>query len=149
MTSTAPPSLPKALKAMRAATWLMESSLRVPFTKRRLGLDAVVGLVPVVGDALPIALTVVMIALAVYYKAPLHIPARMVLNATVDGLLGTIPLGLGDLLDVVFRSHRMNLELLEGHWLRQQGVEPTPWQDGEHEDDDDVIDVAVVGAPKA
>ena len=99
---------------LRRLTWLLDDAIRLPLGFR-MGLDAIIGLVPGLGDLVGGAAALYGIGVAWRLGAPGIILTRMVLNAAVDSLVGAIPL-LGDLWDVGFASHRRNLAILE-HWL--------------------------------
>jgi hypothetical protein len=99
---------------LRRLTWLLDDAIRLPFGFR-VGLDALIGLVPGLGDVAGGAAALYGLSLAWSLGAPPIVLARMVVNAAVDALVGTIPL-LGDLWDVGFASHRRNLAVLE-QWL--------------------------------
>ena len=93
---------------------LMENAFAVPGLKRRIGLDAIIGLIPVVGDVL----TAAMGAYVVWEARNLGMSrwhlARMAGNVGIDTVLGAVPL-LGDLFDIAFRSNTRNLRILRKH----------------------------------
>ena len=99
---------------LRRLTWLLDDAIRLPLGFR-MGLDALIGLVPGLGDLVGGAAALYGIGVAWRLGAPGIILTRMVFNAAIDSLVGAIPL-LGDLWDVGFASHRRNLAILE-HWL--------------------------------
>jgi len=99
---------------LRRLTWLLDDAVRLPLGVR-VGLDALVGLIPGLGDLLGGAAAAYGLGLAWQLGAPPIILARMVFNASIDTLLGIVPV-LGDLWDIGFASHRRNLAILE-HWL--------------------------------
>lgn len=103
----------------RQVARVMDDAVTVPGTRIGLGLDAVIGLVPGIGDALGSALSGIIVRDAVRARVPMVVLARMGLNLVVDALLGLLP-GLGDLLDVAHRANRKNLHLL----LREIEREP-------------------------
>jgi len=115
---------PTGLKVARFLAWLLDNSIKIPFTKKKIGLDGLIGLVPALGDAILILMTAYTMGLGLYYKAPLSVVAKMGLNGVIDSFLGAIPLGIGDLLDFAFKSHKMNLELLEKHLQEQHLLNP-------------------------
>lgn len=78
----------------------------------RFGLDAVLGLVPGVGDALGLALSSVIIGQAYRMGARKRTLARMILNVMGDTVVGAIPI-LGSVVDVVWRANRSNMSLLK------------------------------------
>ncbi|GAA1388678.1 DUF4112 domain-containing protein [Luteococcus peritonei] len=91
---------------------LLDDLLRIPGTNITLGADALLGLVPGVGDAATTAMAGLILVDAVRAGVPLPVLARMVTNCCLDALVGQIPM-VGDLADIGFRSNRMNLKLLE------------------------------------
>jgi hypothetical protein len=103
----------------RKVARVMDDAVTVPGTRIGVGLDALVGLVPGVGDALGSALSTVIVRDAVRARVPMAVLARMGLNLLLDALLGLVP-GIGDLLDVAHRANRANLRML----LRELEREP-------------------------
>lgn len=99
---------------LRRLTWLLDDAIRLPLGFR-MGLDALIGLVPGLGDLVGGAAALYGIGVAWRLGAPGIVLTRMVINAAIDSLVGAVPV-LGDLWDVGFASHRRNLAILE-HWL--------------------------------
>lgn len=94
---------------------LLDDGLKLPFLKKGIGLDAIIGLfLPVAGDTLTGVGSVALLGAALKQGVPTIILLRMVLNIGVDVLLGAIPI-LGDLFDIMWRSNRYNLSLIEKH----------------------------------
>ncbi len=86
----------------------------MPGTRIRFGLDAIIGLVPGLGDlSAPIFAGMILLQ-AARLRLPLVVQARMVFNAGLDMLLGFVPL-LGDVADVFWKANLRNLALLERH----------------------------------
>lgn len=98
---------------------VMDDAVTVPGTRIGVGLDAVVGLVPGIGDVVGSAMSSVIVRDAIRARVPMLVLARMGLNLVLDALLGLVP-GVGDLLDVAHRANRKNLHLL----LREVEREP-------------------------
>ncbi|HEX8353288.1 MAG TPA: DUF4112 domain-containing protein [Pyrinomonadaceae bacterium] len=90
---------------------LMDGLFRIPGTGWRVGLDALVGLVPGVGDFATTAVSFYILAAGVRYRVPKVTLLRMAANVGVDYLLGAVPV-VGDLFDVAWKSNQMNVELL-------------------------------------
>ncbi|HEX6182638.1 MAG TPA: DUF4112 domain-containing protein [Pyrinomonadaceae bacterium] len=90
---------------------LLDGLFRIPGTGWRVGLDAIVGLVPGVGDFATTAVSFYILAAGVRYRVPKVTLLRMAANVGVDYLLGAVPV-LGDLLDVAWKSNQMNVELI-------------------------------------
>ena len=97
-------------------THLLDELVAVPGTPIKVGLDPVIGLIPVVGDAVAAGVGAWVIAEAARFGVPRVVLGRMVLNLLVDLGVGAIPL-LGDLYDVFFRSNTRNLDLFRRHAL--------------------------------
>ncbi|HVF66272.1 MAG TPA: DUF4112 domain-containing protein [Pyrinomonadaceae bacterium] len=91
---------------------LMDGLFRIPGTGWRVGLDAIVGLIPGVGDLATTAVSFYILAAGVRYRVPKVTMLRMAANVGVDYLLGAIPV-VGDLFDAAWKSNQMNVELLK------------------------------------
>lgn len=94
--------------------WWLDSSIRVPGTRLRVGLDGLLGLIPGVGDAVGAALSSYIIVEAARLGVPNSVLARMVLNVAVETLLGVIPV-VGDLFDFAWKANRRNVRLLQAY----------------------------------
>ena len=90
---------------------LMDGLFRIPGTGWRVGLDAIVGLIPGVGDFATTAVSFYILAAGVRYRVPKATLLRMASNIAVDYLLGAVPV-VGDLFDAAWKSNQMNVELL-------------------------------------
>lgn len=120
-------------------TRLLDSAVAVPGLRTRVGLDALLGLVPVVGDLVSGALGIYLVMEARNLGASRWLQARMVGNLLLDTAVGAVPVA-GDLFDVYFKAHTRNLRLL-------QKALGEPYIDGQPAGrDDDVIDVEAVDA---
>lgn len=106
--------LPRDLAALQRFARLMDAALPVPGTHWRFGLDAVLGLVPGVGDAVGALLSSAIIVAAVRHRVRAGVVVRMVWNVVLDLVLGAVPL-VGDLFDLLFEENVANLKLLLEH----------------------------------
>jgi hypothetical protein len=93
-------------------TRLMDDVFEIPVLQRRVGLDALIGLVPVVGDLVSAGIGLYLVWEARELGASRWLQARMIGNLVLDFLVGAVPV-LGDYFDVLFRAHRRNLNLLQ------------------------------------
>jgi len=98
----------------RFATWL-DSGFRIPGTPFTLGADAVIGLVPVLGDAAGAVLAASFLAEGIRRGVSRATLARIAFNIAVDALLGVVPV-LGDISDIAWKANVRNVALLERHW---------------------------------
>lgn len=89
---------------------LMDSAITLPIIGK-VGLDAVLGLVPVVGDLAGTAVSLTLIARALRYGPPSGLVSKMLANVAVDLVLGSIPF-VGFLADIWFKSNDRNAELM-------------------------------------
>src|SRR5262245_10064429 len=92
--------------------WLMDDLFRIPVLGWRFGLDAIVGLVPALGDTTTSLVSLYILASAVRYRVPKITLLRMGLNIAIDYVLGSFPV-VGDLFDAYWKSNKMNVELLK------------------------------------
>jgi hypothetical protein len=117
-----------ARERLIAIARLMDEAVHVPVLGTRVGLDALLGLVPVAGDLLSAAIGLFMVAQARELGASRWLQARMIGNLLTDAALGAVPLA-GDLADVYFKAHRRNLKLLQdalGEPYAAEVLDPLP-----------------------
>lgn len=114
--------LPARLQYLTSLSNWMDSRFRIPGTNIRFGLDALIGLIPGVGDISTFAISGGLIMIMAQNGASGFVVARMALNVLIDAVMGMIPL-LGDVFDVAFKANDHNLRLLEEHYMegRHQG----------------------------
>jgi len=89
----------------------MDGLFRIPGTGWRFGLDAIVGLVPGIGDTATTIVSLYILAAGVRYRVSKATLLRMGLNIGIDYLLGSVPV-VGDVFDAFWKSNQMNVELL-------------------------------------
>jgi hypothetical protein len=114
------------LARIDALSRLLDTAFVIPGTNIRFGLDALIGLIPGIGDAITTAMSLYIVNEARALGAPRVLIARMLANVALDGLVGAVPI-LGDAFDVAFRANRRNMALLLGHFDRSQ-VRGTPYR---------------------
>src|SRR5512140_1947524 len=104
-------ALPADLVALRRFAYLMDEAIAIPGTRRRVGMDAAIGLIPGVGDIIGGLMSAWIAISAVRHRVPVLKLTRMMLNILLDVGLGSIPL-IGDLFDLLFEENVMNLQIL-------------------------------------
>ena len=114
-----PEGAEQARKALQQLAWLLDSSIPVPGTRLTIGVEALIGLFPVIGDLIGVALSSYIVSQASRLGAPRSVLLRMSFNVVVEGLVGMIPIA-GDLFDAGFKANQRNVRLL-GEWLDQPG----------------------------
>jgi hypothetical protein len=107
-----PASVRRRLEAMEG---LLERAFVVPGINRPIGLDSILGLVPVVGDVITASMGAWMVWEARNLGMSKFHLLRMAANVGVDTAIGAIPL-IGDLFDFAFRSNSRNLRILR-RWM--------------------------------
>ena len=91
---------------------MLDSAVRIPFTRITFGLDVIMGLVPIVGDFAGLLCGVPILVVAVKRRRPFAVILVMVANALADAVVGSVPLA-GNLFDLFWKAHQKNLVLLE------------------------------------
>jgi hypothetical protein len=108
-------SLAERIARLETLANLLDTALVVPGTNIRFGLDALVGLIPGIGDVLTTATSLYIVHEAYQLGAPKRLLVRMLGNVAVDGFVGAFPL-VGDVFDTFWRANRRNVALLRGHF---------------------------------
>jgi hypothetical protein len=98
-------------KSVERLGWLMDDLFRVPILGWRFGLDALVGLIPGLGDTSTSLVSFYILASAVRHGVPKITLLRMGLNIGFDYLLGSLPV-VGDIADAWWKSNQKNVALL-------------------------------------
>lgn len=111
---------------VEALAWLLDNSIPVPGTGRRFGIDAIVGLVPVVGDVVSAGMGLFVVWRASRMGLPRIVVMRMLAVSAVDFVIGSIPL-IGDAFDLWFKANTRNLALLRRHIERPDTSTRDDW----------------------
>jgi hypothetical protein len=103
------------IRRLRQLAWLLDNSIPLP-GGYRIGLDAIIGLVPGIGDAIGALLSAFIVNEARSLGAPRSVLMRMLGNLLLDTIIGAIPFA-GDLFDAGFKANSRNLALLAHYQL--------------------------------
>lgn len=121
--STDSPGQPPVDPLVRGLVRLLDDVIRIPGTRIGIGLDSILGFVlPAAGDAATGIISSVLLFVALKRRLPTATLARMLVNIGVDVVGGLVPVA-GDAFDVVWKSNRRNLELIQRH---QGEAKPKP-----------------------
>lgn len=101
-------------RRVEALERLLEGMIEIPLLRRKVGLDAIAGLVPVAGDLLTAAMGLYMVWEARNLGLPRWQLWRMIANIGIDTAVGAVPLA-GDLFDLLYRSNTRNLRIIRKH----------------------------------
>ncbi len=113
-----PRSRQERLARLDALASLLDTAILIPGTNIRFGMDALIGLVPGIGDTITTVLSLFIVHEAYQLGAPRRVIARMVANVALDGVVGSVPL-VGDAFDVMWRANKRNMRILRD-WLERQ-----------------------------
>jgi hypothetical protein len=94
---------------------LMDESIALPGTDKRIGLEALLGLIPVLGDLATAVISLHIISEAKKLGVPKTIVSKMIWNVVVDTAVGAVP-GVGDVFDAFWKANRKNIELVKEHF---------------------------------
>ena len=111
--------LPRDLVALRRFAYYMDEAFTIPGTPFKVGLDALLGLIPGIGDVIGGVLSTWVVIGALRHRVPAPIIARMVLNIGIDLLFGAVPVA-GDVFDFMYEENVKNMRLLEKHRDRRR-----------------------------
>ncbi|HBY39904.1 MAG TPA: DUF4112 domain-containing protein [Alteromonas sp.] len=111
---TAPAEL---LKAQKLANRL-DTAFKLPFIPFRIGLDAIIGLIPGLGDAVMLIAALRIVYLGKKMGLPPGLVKVMLRNALLDFGLGFIPL-VGDIVDFFYKANQANVRVMEKYWVSQ------------------------------
>lgn len=112
----------ETLARLQKLSVLMDKAFTIPGTNIHFGVDAIVGLIPVIGDTLSVAVSGYIYTFAKRAGVPWHKRMRMMWNIFIDWLIGLIPF-LGDIFDVGFKANSRNVDIIMTHVDRQLSAE--------------------------
>jgi hypothetical protein len=107
----------QARERLKLLAWLLDSSIPVPGTRFTVGLDFIIGLVPVIGDLIGVLASSIIVVEANRLGVPRSVLTRMAFNVAVEGVVGLVPFA-GDLFDAGWKANQRNVRLLE-NWMSE------------------------------
>lgn len=102
------------LERLERLSYYLDNAIRLPGLNYRIGYDALIGLLPGVGDLVGVAVSAYIVLEAARYRLPVATLARMIFNVGVEALVGAVPL-LGDVFDATWKANARNIALLRDH----------------------------------
>jgi len=103
---------PAGMERVRSLSRLLDEAIEIPVINYRIGLDPILGILPVGGDAVAAGLSLYIVAEGARMGASQDTLMKMVFNVLVDAVVGSIPI-LGTLIDAVWKANERNVALLE------------------------------------
>ena len=97
--------------------WWLDNAITVPGTRFRIGFDALIGLIPGVGDLVGTLLSSYIIGVAASQGLPRSALARMAINVALEAIVGVVPI-VGDLFDAAWKSNQRNIQLMRQFRVR-------------------------------
>lgn len=110
-----------ALKRARTMATFLDDAIPIPVVGYRVGIDPIVGLLPVSGDAVGAVLSSHIIAEAAFAGVPPKTLARMAAYVALDAVGGSVPIA-GDVFDAVWKANQRNVALFEAHFENRTEV---------------------------
>lgn len=108
-----------------------DSSIGIPFTRFKIGAEAVIGLMPVLGDAAGLVLSSYVLIEAQRAGASKAVKVLILRNMGIDFAGGLVPV-VGDAFDAIYKANSRNTRLLRNYLEKQLSVEPPappfPWK---------------------
>lgn len=108
------------MRRLERLAWLLDTSIGIPGTRFRFGIDPVLGLFPGGGDLVGAALSAYVVIEAWRLGLPGNAIARMIANVAADTLLGSVPVA-GDVFDAWWKANLRNVAILREHIARTDG----------------------------
>lgn len=103
---------PPGMERVRAIADLLDEAIELPVINYKIGLDPILGILPVGGDAVSAAISLYIVAEGAQMGASKDTVMKMLFNVGVDAVVGSIPV-LGTLVDAVWKANVRNVEMLE------------------------------------
>ncbi|KAI9202484.1 uncharacterized protein BJ171DRAFT_514391 [Polychytrium aggregatum] len=106
------------LERIRKLSVLMDSQFRIPGSKRTFGADAILQMIPFVGDAVSTMIMIYIFWLSRQFHLPWYAVAGMVFNIVITAIVGTVPV-VGSLFEISYKPNIRNLKIIE-RYLQQE-----------------------------
>ncbi|BAT55923.1 hypothetical protein NOS3756_49170 [Nostoc sp. NIES-3756] len=100
------------IKRLRQLSRLLDTVIKIPGTPIAMGLDPIIGIIPIGGDALGLIISCYIVFEASRLGVPKRILNRMIVNIIIDTLVGSFPI-IGDLFDFAWTANHYNIKLIE------------------------------------
>jgi hypothetical protein len=104
-----------SLKLVEDISRVLDSKFIIPGTNIRFGVDPILSLIPVLGDFITFMISAALIYTMHNQGASRKVVIKMMMNSTLDAVIGAIPL-VGTFFDVFYRSNERNVRLLKEHY---------------------------------
>lgn len=102
----------RMMARLHALSQLLDNAFEIPLINYRIGIDALIGVIPGIGDAAGALVSAYIVYEAARMNAPKSVLAQMIMNIALEFIIGSVPV-IGDLFDAAFKANIRNMRLLE------------------------------------
>ena len=97
----------------------LDNSIKIPGTNQKIGIDAIIGLIPILGDFIGVIFSTYIMYSGIKMGVSSKIVKKMATNIAIEFILGSIPI-IGDIFDALWKANKRNVELIEEATLENQ-----------------------------
>jgi hypothetical protein len=97
----------------------LDDSIKIPGTNQKIGIDAIVGIIPILGDFIGIIFSTYIMYSGIKMGVSSKIVKKMATNIAIDLIIGLIPI-IGDVFDALWKANKRNVELIEKATIENQ-----------------------------
>ena len=90
----------------------LDNSIKIPGTNQKIGIDAIIGLIPILGDFIGVIFSTYIMYSGIKMGVSSKIVKKMAINIAIEFILGSIPI-IGDIFDALWKANKRNVELIE------------------------------------
>ena len=97
----------------------LDDSIKIPGTNQKFGIDAIVGIIPILGDFIGVIFSVYIMYSGIKMGVSSKIVKKMAANIAIEFIIGSIPI-IGDIFDALWKANKRNVELIEDATIENQ-----------------------------
>ena len=90
----------------------LDNSIKIPGTNQKIGIDAIIGLIPILGDFIGVIFSTYIMYSGIKMGVSSKIVKKMATNLAIEFIIGSIPI-IGDIFDALWKANKKNVELIE------------------------------------
>ena len=97
----------------------LDDSIKIPGTNQKFGIDAIVGIIPILGDFIGVIFSAYIMYSGIKMGVSSKIVKKMAANIAIEFIIGSIPI-IGDIFDALWKANKRNVELIEEATIENQ-----------------------------
>ena len=97
----------------------LDDSIKIPGTNQKFGIDAIVGIIPILGDFIGVIFSAYIMYSGIKMGVSSKIVKKMAANIAIEFIIGSIPI-IGDIFDALWKANKKNVELIEEATIENQ-----------------------------